>query len=137
VQTAGARTITSTQVHDVSDGRVDLRGGPLAMTSTTVDVDAVVWVTQRVSDDALYRDLVAEPALLESNGIERVVHVGDCRAPRMHVADTIFDAHRLGREFDFPTPEVAAPYIREHRVLGWQDTDYDAILTATPHPIQP
>ena len=131
IQSAGAKIITSAQVDRVSDGEVELAGAGVVLESATVHVDAVVWVTQRVSDDALYRELVAEPALLESHGIERVLHVGDCRAPRMHLADTIFDAHRLGREFDSPTPEIAAPYIREHRVLGWKDADYDAVIGAT------
>ncbi|MEU4454495.1 NAD(P)-binding protein [Nocardioides sp. NPDC023903] len=136
IQAAGAMIVTGTQVARVDGGQVSLVGGGLAAEPTTVRVDAVVWVTQRVSDDILYRGLVAYPALLQSHDVERVLHVGDARAPRMHLADTIFDAHRLGREIDSATPDVAAPYIREHRVLGWKDADYDAILRANPTPIQ-
>jgi dimethylamine/trimethylamine dehydrogenase len=93
-----------------------------------LEADAFVWVTQRVADDGLYRGLISEPQRLSDNAIRSVLHVGDCRAPRMHLADAIFDAHRLGREFDSKVPGVAAPYIREHRVLGWSDDDYDAVL---------
>ena len=64
-------------------------------------------VTQRVSDDALYRELVADQDALEREGIEAVYRIGDCVAPRL-IADAIFDGHRLAREIDSPDPSLAA-----------------------------
>ena len=68
--------------------------------------DAVVLVTQRLSDDALYHELA---------GGERefaLYRIGDCVAPRL-VADVIFDGHRLAREIDTENPAVPLPYKRE------------------------
>lgn len=64
-------------------------------------------VTQQVSDDALYRELV-DPGGLEAAGIEAVYRIGDCVAPRM-ISEAIFDGHRLAREIDGEDPSVALP----------------------------
>src|SRR5439155_11830434 len=55
----------------------------------TVAADAVVLVTARISDDALYREVRADPGPLEA-----VYAIGDCVAPRL-IADCVFDGHRL------------------------------------------
>ena len=73
-------------------------------------------VTQRVSDDALYRELKAEPEALAEAGVEAVYRIGDCVAPRL-IADAIFDGHRLGREIDSHDPEHALPYLRERPLV--------------------
>ena len=49
----------------------------------SLDADGVVLVTQQVSDDALYRELVADRDALATSGIEAVYRIGDCVAPRM------------------------------------------------------
>ena len=69
----------------------------------SIEADGVVLVTQQVSDDALYRELVGDPAALEAAGIEAVYRIGDCVAPRM-ISEAIFDGHRLAREIDGPDP---------------------------------
>ncbi len=79
--------------------------------------DGFVLVTQRRSDDALYRDLRADPDALAAEGIEALHRVGDCVAPRL-IADAIFDGHRLGREIDSPDPAVPLPYRRERAIVG-------------------
>ena len=71
-----------------------------------LECDGVVLVTQRVSDDALWRELEDTP------GIYRV---GDCVAPRL-LADAIFDGHRFARELESGDPLVALPYLRERPV---------------------
>ena len=76
-----------------------------------------VLVTQRRSDDALYRDLRADPDALAAEGIEALYRIGDCVAPRL-IADAIFDGHRLGREIDSPDPAVPLPYRRERAIVG-------------------
>ena len=68
-------------------------------------------VTQRLSDDALYRALQAD-----HDGVEAVHAIGDCVAPRL-IADAIFDGHRLAREIDSPDPSRPLPYLRERPLV--------------------
>jgi dimethylamine/trimethylamine dehydrogenase len=75
----------------------------------------VVVVTQQVSDDALYLDLVGDQAALTAAGIEAVHRIGDCVAPRM-ISEAIFDGHRLAREIDSADPARALPFDRERGV---------------------
>jgi dimethylamine/trimethylamine dehydrogenase len=81
-----------------------------------VEAEAVVLVTQRLSDDALYHALRAD-ARLADEGIEAVYRIGDCVAPRM-VAECIFDGHRLGREIDSAHPGVPLPHKRERMLVS-------------------
>ena len=97
------------------EGGIELEGEFDAR--STLEVDGVVLVTQRVSDDALYRELVADPEALEREGVEAVYRIGDCVAPRL-IADAIFDGHRLAREIDSPDPAHALPYLRERPLVN-------------------
>ena len=81
-----------------------------------IAADAVVLVTQRSSDDALLRELAADPDALARHDVEAVYGAGDCVAPRL-LADAIFDGHRLGREIDGPHPALALPYLRERPLV--------------------
>jgi dimethylamine/trimethylamine dehydrogenase len=93
-----------------------------------IETDAVVLVTQRLSDEALYHELVASDVARAREGIEAVYRVGDCVAPRI-VADAVFDGHRLAREIDSPDPSVALPFTRERVVPGHGSTGAaDALL---------
>jgi len=82
-----------------------------------LETDAVVLVTQRLSNDALYHELRADEERLEAEGIEAVYRVGDCVAPQL-IADAIFDGHRLAREIDTADPAVPLPYFRERPVTA-------------------
>jgi dimethylamine/trimethylamine dehydrogenase len=82
-----------------------------------LETDAVVLVTQRVSDDALYLDLAADDERLRAEGIEAVYRIGDCVAPQL-IADAIFDGHRLAREIDAEDPAVPLPWRRERIALS-------------------
>jgi dimethylamine/trimethylamine dehydrogenase len=73
-----------------------------------LEADAVVLVTQRLSQEELYLELAADPGA----AVERVLRIGDCVAPRL-IADAIFDGHRMGREIDSPDPAVPLPHLRE------------------------
>ena len=81
-----------------------------------LEADAVVLVTQRVSDDGLYRQVVSDMSLVEEAGIHAVHTIGDCVAPRL-LADAIFDGHRLAREIDSERPSVPLPYLREEAAV--------------------
>jgi dimethylamine/trimethylamine dehydrogenase len=79
----------------------------------TLEADAVVLVTQRVSDETLYTELTSEqPPSPRTTGTKAVYRIGDCVSPRL-LGDVIFDGHRLAREIDSPNPSVALPYLRE------------------------
>jgi dimethylamine/trimethylamine dehydrogenase len=81
-----------------------------------LEADAVVLVTQRLSDDALYLELKAGADTLADEGIEALYRIGDCVAPRL-IAEAIFDGHRLAREIDSENPALPLPYRRERLVL--------------------
>ena len=82
----------------------------------SMDYDALILVTQRNSENALYRQLMERQTDWEAHGIKRVFRIGDCVAPGI-VADAVFDGHRLAREIDSGNPEVPLPFIRERRVV--------------------
>lgn len=75
--------------------------------------DSVVLVTSRQPNDAIYTELKDAPDNLQAHGVEAVYRIGDCFAPRIYVADAIFDGHRLAREIDSPNPAEPLPYLRE------------------------
>ena len=80
-------------------------------------VDSVVLVTSRVPNDGLYQELKSNPETLAESGIAAVYRIGDCFAPRMVVADAIFDGHRLARELDSANPAEPLPYRRERALV--------------------
>src|SRR3954453_967425 len=112
-------------VDRIDEGGIDLVGefqatsrlGVAGQGASRLAVDGVVLVTQRLSDEALYRELAGDRAALEAAGIEAVYRIGDCVAPRL-IADAIFDGHRLAREIDSPDPERPLPYRRERPLMA-------------------
>jgi dimethylamine/trimethylamine dehydrogenase len=85
---------------------------------TEWDADAVVLVTQRRSNEALFRSLKDDIGLeaLQAEGVTGLYRIGDCEAPRL-IADAVFSGHRLAREIDSENPAVPKPFIRERRVI--------------------
>jgi dimethylamine/trimethylamine dehydrogenase len=81
-----------------------------------LEADAVVLVTQRLSNEALFLELGGNEEALRSEGIEAVYRIGDCVAPRL-IAEAVFEGHRLAREIDSEDPSVPLPYLRERLVL--------------------
>jgi dimethylamine/trimethylamine dehydrogenase len=81
------------------------------------EADGIVLVTQKVSEDALFRELASDPEALSAEGISGLYRVGDCVAPRIP-ADAIFDGHRLGMEIDSEDPATPLPYLRERALAG-------------------
>jgi dimethylamine/trimethylamine dehydrogenase len=80
------------------------------------EADSVVLTTQRLSNDAVHRELDDDRDALAAAGIEGLYLVGDAYAPGM-IAEAIFSGHRLAREIDSPDPSVPLPFIRERRVV--------------------
>jgi len=84
-----------------------------------VEVDAVVLVTSRYSDDSLWRALKARESEWATNGIQAIYRIGDCSAPAQ-CNQVIWAGHRLAREFDSPHPAQPLPWIRERQLWGSQ-----------------
>jgi dimethylamine/trimethylamine dehydrogenase len=100
---------------EIAEGIVrgtDEYGEPLEL-----EADAVVLVTQRLSNEALYLEVAQDPDALRAEGIEALYRIGDCVAPRI-IAEAAFDGHRLAREIDSDDPATPLPYTRERIVLG-------------------
>jgi dimethylamine/trimethylamine dehydrogenase len=101
------RDVTVTAVGPGLVGGHDEFGEPWSLAAS-----AVVLVTMQVADDALYRELAADPDALRDAGIEGLHRIGDCLAPRM-ISEAVFDGHRLAMEIESDDPDVALPYARE------------------------
>ena len=84
---------------------------------TEFDVDSVILCTSRIPNSELYRELKARRTEWNDEGIQAVYRAGDCYAPRL-LPETIFDGHRLAREFESADPQRALPYIRERQIWG-------------------
>lgn len=86
------------------------------------EADGVVLVSQRRSNDALYRALKDEIGLegLKAEGVDALYRIGDCEAPRL-IADAVFSGHRLAREIDSADPSIPLPFRRERRVVDPAD----------------
>ena len=123
----GVTMLTSTLLTAIEPGHAAGRHARLAGMRTDWDIDTVVLTTQRVSDVQLYRGLLAAQDRWTGEGIAAVYRIGDCVAPLM-VLDAVYDGHRLAREIDSPDPSTPLPYIRENRILGASDADYDESL---------
>ncbi|MBS1678925.1 MAG: NAD(P)-binding protein [Actinobacteria bacterium] len=109
----GVGVRTRRRITAVAAGRVlaaSEHGGP-----EEIEADGIVLVTQRLSEDTLYGELVDDRERLRSHGIEAVYRVGDCVAPRL-LADAVFDGHRLAAEIESPDPAVPLPYEREESI---------------------
>ena len=110
----GVRVHRAVVVESIAPGGIRLEGEFQARSE--LEVDGVVLVTQRCSDEELYRDLAADPEALRVAGIEALHRIGDCVAPRL-IADAIFDGHRLAREIDSAHPARPLPYLRERPLV--------------------
>jgi dimethylamine/trimethylamine dehydrogenase len=105
---AGVELLPATVVTEIAPGAVTTRSTLLPEAVDTLAADGVVLVTQRVSDDGLFRELRERADERAEAGVERLLRIGDCVAPRL-LADAIFDGHRLGREIDSGQDEPLLP----------------------------
>ncbi|MCY4087160.1 MAG: hypothetical protein OXG37_09870 [Actinomycetia bacterium] len=123
----GVRLVAQQEVTGIEPGRVTGCDVDAVEEKNEWDAESVVLVTQRVSNERLFRELQENEEVLRDQGVNGLYRIGDCVAPRL-VADVIFGGRRLAREIDSENPAESLPFIREHRVLGARDEDYDAIV---------
>jgi len=76
---------------------------------------AVVLVTMRLPNDALYHELMASPDGLDEANITSVVRIGDCLAPST-IAAAVYAGHRYAREIDAPPGDEVA-FKREFPII--------------------
>ena len=67
--------------------------------SIHLDVKAVVSVTMRLPDDALYQGLLTRESEWQAAGIAQVSCIGDALAPGL-IAHAVYAGHRFAREFE-------------------------------------
>jgi dimethylamine/trimethylamine dehydrogenase len=106
----GVRVHCGVVLESVEAGRDEV-GEPFRL-----EADALVIVTQRLSNEGLYLELREDLDALRAEGIEGLYRIGDCVAPQL-LADAIFDGHRLAREIDSENPAVPLPWRRERPLL--------------------
>jgi dimethylamine/trimethylamine dehydrogenase len=75
-----------------------------------VPAKALVLVTSRLPNEALYLSLNAAPEKLRDAGIKSVTRIGDCLAPGF-IAHAVYHGHRYARELDAP-PAGEVPFKR-------------------------
>ena len=72
-------------------------------------LNALVLVTDRIPDDALYRELL--PALADGR-LNSLRLIGDAEAPNI-IAQAVFSGHLAAREFDEQVNPDETPFQRE------------------------
>jgi dimethylamine/trimethylamine dehydrogenase len=117
LRTLGVRVKVSTVLLEVSGTHLKLQDVWKAAAAEEAPFGALILVTQRVSRNGLYRELLARQADWSAHGIRQIFRIGDCVAPGL-IADAVFDGHRLAREIDSPDPHQPLPFIRERHVVG-------------------
>jgi dimethylamine/trimethylamine dehydrogenase len=70
----------------------------LGAAALQIMADHLVLVADRVPDDALALDLLADPDRLQAAGIGSVDRIGDCLAPGL-IAHAVYAGHKLARSF--------------------------------------
>ena len=79
----------------------------------TLAADAAVFVTARLPDDAVYRDLEKRRADWDGVGLKTVTAVGDCWCPGT-IAAAVWEGHRYAQELDEPPQRGdTVPFRRE------------------------
>jgi dimethylamine/trimethylamine dehydrogenase len=112
LRSLGIRWQTATVMKSCSSGAVAIENdfGELG----DIECDGIVLVTQRVSHDELYIDLLERRPNWGDRDIMGVYRIGDCVAPRTF-AEVVFDGHRLAREIDSPDPSAPLRVIPDGR----------------------
>jgi len=79
-------------------------------TRQQIAAKAVVLVTSRLPNEALYLELADKAEEAKAAGIKSVARIGDCLAPGF-IAHAVYHGHRYARELDAP-PAGEVPFKR-------------------------
>ncbi|HEV2680924.1 MAG TPA: FAD-dependent oxidoreductase, partial [Rhodanobacter sp.] len=90
-----------------------------------LDCDAVVTVTARVPDDALYQELLRREPEWSAAGVQSLRCIGDAEAPGL-IAHAVYAGHRYARELEEPASGEVA--FKRH----FHTANADDLLRETP-----
>ena len=100
----GVEILARHRLSKVGDGTVELV--EMVTRATVTRSAAVVSVTARLPNDALYYELAA------AGGVPSVKRIGDCYGPAT-IAHAVYEGHRYARELDTDIDPDAVPFYRE------------------------
>lgn len=101
----GVKLHTRQVLTEVNDQVATIRH-ELSDQTTTIECDAVVLVTDRVSNDALYYELLPS---VSSGALDSLKLIGDAEAPNI-IAQAVHSGHRAARSFENPEPIDETPF---------------------------
>ena len=81
--------------------------------------DALIAITARMPDDALYQDLLLRKAAWAATGLQSVRCIGDADAPGL-IAHAVYAGHRYARELEEPVTGAVAFKRHFHTALASQ-----------------
>lgn len=96
----GVEQVVSHSVTGFADGQLMLEHA-WSGKARTLDCAAVVAITSRLPDDALYHAIASREAEWAEAGIRNVTRIGDALAPGL-IAHAVYAGHRYARELDEP-----------------------------------
>ena len=115
----GIEVITDHNITNIGGNGVDIAHLYTSGKERTIPCSSTVLVGSRLPNDALYRELAADPGALEKAGITTLERIGDCLSPGAIQVST-HAGHRFARELDAgPQPDVSYKLERialEHEV---------------------
>lgn len=117
----GVKIICNHGVAAIGDGHVDLA---CVFTDETqrIEAAAVVPVTARISDDAVYRNLIEREAEWADHGVKSIQLIGDALAPGT-IAMAVYAGHQYARELE-ANVDPDMPFRRENDFIAdkiWPD----------------
>jgi dimethylamine/trimethylamine dehydrogenase len=114
----GVEQVVSHGITGYADGRLSLEhawsGKPRSL-----DCAAVVAITSRLPDDALYHAIAARETEWAEAGIRTVTRIGDALAPGL-IAHAVYSGHRYARELDEPMVD-GVPFKRHFHTADERD----------------
>ena len=108
----GIELVTDHNIAHIGDNSIEIYNVYHEEKRQHLGYQSLVLATSRLPNDALYRELAAEPEKLEGAGIATLARVGDCVAAGT-IQHAVYEGHRFARELD--AGAIAdVPYKLEH-----------------------
>ena len=99
VLSMGIELITDHNIAHIGDNSIEIYNVYHEEKRQHLGYQSLVLATSRLPNDALYRELAAEPEKLEKAGITTLARVGDCVAAGT-IQHAVYEGHRFARELD-------------------------------------
>ena len=99
VLSMGIELITDHNIAHIGDNSIEIYNVYHDGKRQHLSYQSLVLATSRLPNDALYRELAAEPEKLEAAGVKTLQRVGDCVAAGT-IQHAVYEGHRFARELD-------------------------------------